>query len=177
MAETFDGHMYRARSLLSRYESSTELWEANGELNAALTLRPTAPRAWLLKAQTLAALEDLHAALACAEMASRGAPEDAECHYVHATILGELGRLPEALRALDRASETLHEPASGLLEDIYYERASILDAQGRVEEAIKVFEEGLRLLPESSLLAEALAPLRKGHLRDRFRVIEGGQGE
>ena len=56
--DDFEDYVELARSLLGSYQSPSDLWEANDYVNAALSLRPADPGAWLLKSQILSSLED-----------------------------------------------------------------------------------------------------------------------
>ena len=71
--DEFDELLEMARSLLGANEGASDLWDANDAVNRALRLRVGDSEAWLLKCQTLSALEDDASALASAEMALRRA--------------------------------------------------------------------------------------------------------
>lgn len=171
----FEDAVEMARALLGSNEDSGELWEANDLVNHAISLRPSDPEAWMLKAQIMSALEDDTAALASIEMAVRRAPRRAEVQYWRAAILADLERYGEALKAVERAFRHVGQDDDWLVEDLYYEKAAILDAIGRQDEALATFEAGLRQCPDSTLLRAALEPLKREQARARFTVLPGGK--
>lgn len=174
LEQGFDDYVEAARTLLSSYESISDLWEANSCINQALRLRPAHAGAWVLKSQLMSSLEDDLAALATAEMAVGLDPRSAEAHYVRGAALADLERYDDALAAIDVALDVVDDDEEWLLEDLLYERATLLDALGRSDDAVAAFEQGLRRFPDSVLLQSGLEPLRREKLRGRLRVIEGG---
>ncbi|MFH0900218.1 MAG: hypothetical protein V2A73_06285 [Pseudomonadota bacterium] len=175
MRDSYDDAMELARALLGGSESIDDIAEANDFANRALRLRPGDCEAWLLKAQTLSALQDDGSALACAEMALRRAPQSAEGHYWRTAILGDMERFADALKSADRALQCITEKDEWLLEDLYHEKGTILSALGRREEALAVLEEGLKRCPESRLLRAGLEPLQRDRIRKTLRVLPGGR--
>ncbi|MBW2734553.1 MAG: hypothetical protein JRH20_19370 [Deltaproteobacteria bacterium] len=173
MEDQFEEKLVRARALLGDAEADQGLWEANEALNQALRIRLDHAGAWMLKSQTLSALEDDPSALAAAEMAVRLAPQRADSHFVRATVLMDLACYDEALAALILADSLANE-GDPLIEDIYYERGHLLEMLERSDEAVTLFEEGLERFPSSSLLRSGLEPLRRSRLRHRLQVIDGG---
>lgn len=178
MADRRDGEEFgelvdSARALLANAEGVSQLLDGNARINAALLQRAEDGAAWLLKAQLMSALEDDPAALACAELALRLAPESAEAHYVRGTVRADLGRHELALEDLARGAALTDDP--WLLEDIVFERGLLLDALGRGDEALDCLREGLLRFPDSELLRSGLEPLDRDRQRRRFRVIEGGR--
>ncbi|HET7433358.1 MAG TPA: sulfatase-like hydrolase/transferase [Thermoanaerobaculia bacterium] len=78
-----------------------------GDLDTALREVQQAPQADFLRAQILAALGDLPAALQTLQrMHERHAPLPRRYFYVTADILARLGRLPQAQEAFERAVQT-----------------------------------------------------------------------
>ena len=170
----FSDSLELARALLSGNDDASDLWEANELVNRALGLRPDDSTAWILKCQILSALDDDFAALAAAEMAVRRKPRNAETHYWRATVLADLQRYDDALRALDRAFRHISARNEWLLEDLYYEKAAMLHAKGDHDAAVATYETGLERCPTSSLLKSGLEPLRRERTRRSFKVIRGG---
>lgn len=172
----FEEALDMARSLLGRDSDSTDALEANSLVSRALALRPESSSAWVLKGQVLSSMGDDTAALGAIEMAIRYASKAAEAHYWRAAILCDLGRLDEALQAIDRCFRFIKTDDDWLLEDLYCEKAMILDATGRNEEAVATYEAGLKRCPRSSLLHDGLAPLRRATMKSNFKVLRGGLG-
>ena len=124
----FEELLSQARALVIANEDTGDLWEANDHVVQALAQRPTAPDAWLLKAQIMSALADPASSLACAEMALRRAGRSAEAHYWIAAAFADLERYQDALKAIERAFRYLANDDDALMEDLYYEKAMILRA-------------------------------------------------
>jgi tetratricopeptide (TPR) repeat protein len=172
----FEETLDMARSLLAGDSDSGDALEANDLVGRALSLRPESCSAWILKCQVLSSLDDDIAALASVEMAIRFSPKAAEAHYWRAAVLSDLGRLDEALRAINRCFRYASLDDSWLLEDLYCEKAMILDALGLSEEAVAAYEAGLKRCPSSSLLHAGLAPMRRAKLKSDMKVLRGGLG-
>lgn len=172
----FEEALDSARSLLGRDSDSSDALEANTLVGKALSIRPESSSAWILKCQVLSALGDDTAALACIDTAIRHSGKVAEAHYWRAAVLSDLGRLDEALRAVERSFRYIKTDDYWLLEDLYCEKAMILDANGRNEDAVATYEAGLKRCPRSSLLHDGLAPLRRATLKSNFKVLRGGLG-
>ena len=162
-----------ARALLGAGDDAL-LPEANVAINQALQLQPTSIEAWLLKCQVASATGDDLAALACAEMAARRAPERAECLYWRGAVLGDLGRHREALRAIEAALRTIADDERWLLEDLYFEKVTILDALGLHDAAVAACTAGLAACPGSALLRAALAPAERARVKSSLKVLRGG---
>ena len=163
-----------ARELLGGGDDSL-LTEANTAVNQALTLRPDSVEGWLVKCQVASAAGDDIAALAAAEMAIARAPMRAETAYWRGAILGDLGRYPEALRAIEAAFRAVTDDDSWMLEDLYYEKAMILEALGLHDAAVATCEAGLQSCPGSALLRAALVPAERNRVRSSLKVLRGGQ--
>ena len=52
---------------------------------------------------------------------------------------------------------------------------AVLDAIGRQDEAVATYEAGLKRCPDSQILQEGLAPIRRERARRIFKVIPGGR--
>lgn len=174
-ATEFDRLLERARTLLGA-EDDAELGEAHLAINQALTLRPDAVEAWLLKCQVCSATGDDVSALAAAEMAVTRAPRRAECLYWRGAVLGDLGRHREALRAIESALHVVTVEDDWLSEDLFYEKVMILEALGLPEAAVAACEAGLARCPGSALLRAALAPAERARVRSSLKVLRGGAG-
>lgn len=174
-ATEFDRLLERARTLLGAADDA-ELGEAHLAINQALTLRPDAVEAWLLKCQVCSATGDDVSALAAAEMAVTRAPRRAECLYWRGAVLGDLGRHREALRAIESALHVVTVEDDWLSEDLFYEKVMILEALGLPEAAVAACEAGLARCPGSALLRAALAPAERARVRSSLKVLRGGAG-
>ncbi len=170
----FERLLDRARELLGGGDDSL-LVEANVAINQALTLRPDSVEGWLVKCQVESATGDDISALAAAEMAWQRAPERAETLYWRGAVLGDLGRLPESLRAIESAFRAVTHDDEWMLEDLYYEKATILEALGLHDAAVATCEAGLAHCPGSALLRAALMPAERARLRSTLKVLRGGQ--
>ena len=171
----FERLLDRARELLGGADDSA-LADAHTAINQALTLRPNSVDGWLVKCQVASATGDDIAALAAAEMALRRAPERAECLYWHGAVLGDLGRLREALHAIETAFRVVTDDDSWMLEDLFYEKVILLDAVGLHDAAVAACKAGLDRCPGSALLRAALAPAERTRVRSSLRVLRGGVG-
>lgn len=180
-SDPFEESLEIVRALLAGHEAAAgpdddELYEANEAVNEALSLRPEDPDAWLLKSQVLSSLGDDFAALAAVEVSLRARPGGAEAHCVRAGILFDIGRLREAQQAIEQAFRHIRgEQDRWLLEELYYEKAVIHDSLGEHATALAAFEEGLRRCPDSELLRQGVAPIRREKLRRSLRVLPGGK--
>jgi tetratricopeptide (TPR) repeat protein len=170
----FDRLLDHARELLGGGDDS-HLVEANTAVNQALTLRPDSVEGWLVKCQVASATGDDLAALAAAEMAHVRAPHRAETLYWRGAVLGDLGRHPEALRAIESAFRVITDDDAWMAEDLYYEKAMILEALGLHEAAVATCEAGLQSCPGSALLRAALVPAERARVRSGLKVLRGGQ--
>jgi tetratricopeptide (TPR) repeat protein len=91
-------------------------------------------------AAMLAGLGSHDAALAEVDLALKEHPDELDGYVYRAAILGQAGRLPQALAAYDRALE--HPDATGSMErSLRQDRASVLLAMDRMEEFKRVRDE------------------------------------
>ncbi len=170
----FEALLTAARALLADESDSADALEANDLVCKALAMRPTSAPAWLLKCQALSSLRDDTAALACIEMALRHAPKSAENQYWKAAVLSDLSLHQDAFFAIESAFQLIGSDDFWLFEDLYFEKAMILNALGRLEEAVSTYETGLRRCPNSGLLRNGLAPLRRANIKSRLVILRGG---
>lgn len=162
--------------LLYTSEHPTEpvCWAASELCNRIVAIDPRCTAAWVLKSQVILQLGDAGAALSAATMALKYGPEQAECHYVHAAALFQLGRSLDALRAVTRAFHCTSPRANdSLLEGLCYQRAVILRALGRCVEAVETLNAGLERYPNSELLKTAMSTLRRAKQRHKLVVLSG----
>lgn len=174
-ATEFDRLLERARELLGAGDDGL-LIDANLAVNHALVLRPDSVEGWLLKCQVQSATGDDLSALAAAEMAAARAPLRAECLFWRGAVLADIGRFPDALRAIEAAFELAIDDDHWLLEDLHYEKVMILEALEMPDAAVAACEAGLRACPGSALLRAALAPAERAKLRSTLKVLRGGAG-
>ncbi len=170
----FEATLDRARGLLAGDCGSSDAALANNLVTIALSWRPESCAAWTLKCQVHSILGDDTAALAAIEMAVRFDSSSAEAQYWRAAVLSDLGRHPDALRAIRKCFRVMRADDTWLLEDLYCEKAMVLNAIGRDDDAVLAYEEGLRRCPRSSLLRAGLAPLRRASAKHSLKLIQGG---
>ena len=170
----FDRLLDQARELLGAGDDAV-LGEANATINQALTLRPDSVDGWLVKCQVASATGDDIAALAAAEMAHARAPNRAETLYWRGAVLGDLGRHPEALRAIEAAFRAITGDDQWILEDLFYEKSMILEALDLHDAAVATCEAGLARCPGSALLRAALIPAERARVRSSLKLLRGGQ--
>ncbi len=173
----FDRLLERVRSCLGA-SADAELGAAAIAVNQALVLRPDSVDAWILKCQVCSATGDDVSALAAVEMAVARASNGgrAECLYWRGAVLGDLGRHPEALRAIEDAIAFVTDEDGWLLEDLYYEKVIVLEALGLGDTALAACDEGLARCPGSALLRAARAPAERARVRALLGVVRGGAG-
>ena len=104
---TAEPFVLRAETTL---ESRPEL--SRRDLEQALTLDRTNARAFWLYSRALVAVEKYDKAIVAAAEAVRLDPENASYRVTRAQILGQIGRLPEAIEEAEKAVETASETAA-----------------------------------------------------------------
>lgn len=136
---------------------------ADGDTEAALDMlrgesemAPGDPRPFLLAARFLLAAERADEALAVASEVTRNLPENADGHYITATILMAMRDFAGAESAFRQALELNPEHAASLndLAVLYME-------QGRNSDARPLLERALQIRPDDALAAENLKALDK----------------
>jgi tetratricopeptide (TPR) repeat protein len=169
-----DPNHVEAARLLARIATDKKIYkDAEVYLRHAAGNAPDYTRIWVDLANVLKELEREDEALECAEKVLELAPEMAESHLLHASMLGFMGRQHEAIASYKKALEITPDRPGALCSMAHH-----MKTVGDREEAIATYRRCMDIKPDHSEAYWSLANLKTFQFSDReieimYELLDG----